>query len=594
MPIPDSVAELIDRFASARKEYHQGHYNETQTRIDYVNPFFAALGWDMDNHGGLSELLREVVHEDALKIGGTTKAPDYSFRTGGARKFFLETKKPSVTLNVKEEPAYQLRRYAWTAKLPISILTNFEEFAVYDGRVLPDRKDSPKKARLDYFKFTEYADRWDELTARFSKEAALSGAFDHYVEQARDKRLSLPVDTAFLAEISGWREKLARSIIANNPALAPRELNYAVQMIIDRIIFLRISEDRGVETQYRLEPLRNGARVYPRMLELFRHADARYNSGLFHFEKEKGRDQPDDVTPHLILEDRPLKEIIASLYYPESPFEFSVFPADILGQVYEQFLGKVIRVFGKTAEVEEKPEVKKAGGVYYTPTYIVAYIVENTVGKLVAGKTPAQVAKLTILDPACGSGSFLIGAYQFLLDWHLKYYTENSREKWTKGKNATIYQVKKDTVGGEIWRLTTAEKKRILLNNLYGVDIDAQAVEVTKLSLLLKVLENESSELIDNTLSLYKERALPDLENNIKCGNSLIGPDFYVDKDPALFDLEARLKLNAFDWKAGFPKITAAGGFDAVIGNPPYIRIQTMKEWAPLDVEFYKIAVVAQ
>ncbi len=187
----------------------------------------------MDNHGGLSEVLREVVHEDALKIGGTTKAPDYSFRTGGARKFFLETKKPVVALNVKEEPAYQLRRYAWTAKLPVSILTNFEEFAVYDGRVLPEQKDSPKKARLDYFKFTEYADRWDEMTARFSKDAVLSGAFDRYAADARDKRLSLPVDAAFLAEISGWREKLARSIIGNNPALAPRELNYAVQMIID-------------------------------------------------------------------------------------------------------------------------------------------------------------------------------------------------------------------------------------------------------------------------------------------------------------------------------------------------------------------------
>ncbi len=572
MPLPDSVAELIERFEDNRSEYHKGHYNETQTRIDYVNPLFAALGWDMDNHGGLSELLREVVHEDALKIGGTTKAPDYSFRTGGARRFFLETKKPSVTLNVKEEPAYQLRRYAWTAKLSVSILTNFEEFAVYDGRVLPDRKDSPKKARVDFFKFTDYADRWDEMAARFSKDAVLSGAFDRYAEEARDKRLSLPVDAAFLAEISGWRKKLAQNIIQNNAGLAPRALNYAVQMIIDRIIFLRISEDRGVEPDFLLQPLLNrGGPVYARLLDIFHRADARYNSGLFHFKTEPGREGPDDVTPHLSIDDGPLKEIIASVYYPESPFEFSVFPADILGQVYEQFLGKVIRVSGKTAEVEDKPEVKKAGGVYYTPTYIVDYIVRNTVGKLVEGKTPAQVAKLTILDPACGSGSFLIGAYQFLLDWHLKYYTENDRAKWAKGKNATIYQFRKDAVQGEIWRLTTAEKKRILLANIYGVDIDTQAVEVTKLSLLLKVLEGESAELIDNSLKLFKERALPDLENNIKCGNSLIGPDFYEGKDAGDFDLDSRLKINAFDWKSAFPKIMGDGGFDAAVGNPPYI-----------------------
>jgi len=571
MPLPDAIAELVERFSAERGEYHKGHYNETQTRIDYVNPLFTALGWDMDNHAGLSELLREVVHEDAIKIGGTTKAPDYSFRAGGTRKFFVETKKPAVRLFLTESPAFQLRRYGWTVKMPLSILTNFEEFAVYDTRVAPDKKDAAKIARLEYFKYTDYEGKWDSLVARFSRDAVFSGAFDRYAEEAREKRISVPVDKAFLAEISGWREKLAGNIVKNNPGLGSRELNYAVQMIIDRLIFLRISEDRGAEPDHLLQPLMNrGGPVYPRLLDIFRHADARYNSGLFHFEAEKGREGPDDVTPHLTIDDRPLREIIASVYYPESPFEFSVFPADILGQVYEQFLGKVIRVSGGTADVEDKPEVKKAGGVYYTPTYIVDYIVRQTVGKLVDGCTPTQVSKLTILDPACGSGSFLIGAYQFLLDWHLRYYLDYAKEKSAKGKNPTIYLFKKTDDGSEVWRLTTAEKKRILLNNIYGVDIDTQAVEVTKLSLLLKVLEGESAELIDNSLKLFKERALPDLEANIKCGNSLIGPDFYADKDMALFDLDAQIKINTFDWKRGFPEVMKAGGFNAVIGNPPW------------------------
>ena len=575
MPIPDSVAQLVDNFAANRSEYHKGDYNETQTRIDYVNPLFAALGWDMDNQEGLSELLREVIHEDKIKIGGHSKAPDYSFRTGGARKFFVETKKPGVNLYLLEAPAFQLRRYAWTVKMPVSILTNFEEFAVYDTRVRPDQKDAAKTARLDYFKYTDYAEKWDEIEARFSRDAVFSGAFDKYAAEARDKRIAVPVDVAFLGEISGWRETLARNIALNNPGLGSRELNYAVQMTIDRIIFLRISEDRGAEPDFLLQPLQNkGGAVYPRLLDIFRRADARYNSGLFHFGAEAGRDNPDTVTPHLTLDDRPLKEIIGSIYYPESSFEFSVFPADILGQVYEQFLGKVIRVSGHTAEVEDKPEVKKAGGVYYTPTYIVDYIVRNTVGKLVEGKTPAQVSKLTILDPACGSGSFLIGAYQFLLDWHLRYYLDQDRAKYAKGKSATIYLFKKDPKTGEVWRLTTAEKKRILLNNIYGVDIDTQAVEVSKLSLLLKVLEGESAELIDNSLKLFKERALPDLENNIKCGNSLIGPDFYEGKDMALFDLDAQLKINTFDWNTGFPSVMKSGGFDAVIGNPPYVILE--------------------
>ena len=183
--------------------------------------------------------------------------------------------------------------------------------------------------------------------------------------------------------------------------------------------------------------LLNGSNVYRRLLEIFRYADERYNSGLFHFQKEKDRPElPDELTPMLTIDDKLLKDIIRRLYYPESPYEFSVLPADILGQVYEQFLGKVIRLTSEhRAVVEEKPEVRKAGGVYYTPTYIVDYIVKNTVGKLLEDKTPKQASKLHILDPACGSGSFLLGAYQHLLDWHRDWYMNNDPQKWASGKN---------------------------------------------------------------------------------------------------------------------------------------------------------------
>ncbi|NTW59545.1 MAG: N-6 DNA methylase, partial [Nitrospirae bacterium] len=216
---------------------------------------------------------------------------------------------------------------------------------------------------------------------------------------------------------------------------------------------------------------------------------------------------------------------------------------------------------GHQAKVEEKPEVRKAGGVYYTPKYIVDYIVKNSVGKLVEDKKPKDVEKLRILDPACGSGSFLIGAYQHLLDWHQEWYVKDDPKKWATGKNPTLYQVQ----GGD-YRLTTTERKRILLNSIYGVDIDSQAVEVTKLSLLLKVLEGETRQTLQSTF--LHERALPDLGDNIKCGNSLIGPDFY--QQQTMLDDEERLRINVFDWEKEFSEIMKAGGFDAVIGNPPY------------------------
>ena len=190
--------------------------------------------------------------------------------------------------------------------------------------------------------------------------------------------------------IEGWRTDLARNLALRNPKLSQRELNFAVQRIIDRIIFLRICEDRGIEDYGRLRALINGDRIYPRLAQLFEEADDRYNSGLFHFKTEKGRHEaPDELTLASTSTTSSSGTSSSGLYYPDSPYEFSVLPADILGQVYEQFLGKVIRLTeGHRAVVEEKPEVKKAGGVYYTPTYIVDYIVQNTVGKLLEGKTP--------------------------------------------------------------------------------------------------------------------------------------------------------------------------------------------------------------
>ena len=602
MTAPKEIVKLVERFDHNRDQYTSGNYNEAQLRQEFLNPFFSCLGWDVENRQGYAEPYKEVIHEDAIKIGSATKAPDYAFRIGGTRKFFVEAKNASV--NVKEDilPSYQLRRYAWSAKLPLSILTDFEEFAVYDCRTKPLKTDKASTSRLRYVTYKEYITDWDSIASVFSKEAVLKGSFDKYAETIRGKKGTAEVDDAFLKEIESWRDLLAKNIALRNPKLSQRELNFAVQRTIDRIIFLRICEDRGIEQYGRMMALMNGERVYRRLHEQFQRADEKYNSGLFHFEPEKNRpEQPDELTPNLHIDDKPLKDIIGGLYYPDSPYEFSVLPADILGQVYEQFLGKVIRLTaGHQARVEEKPEVKKAGGVYYTPTYIVDYIVKNTVGKLLAPEpsppsqgegtegvskskppkplTPKDASKLRILDPACGSGSFLIGAYQYLLDWHRDWYVNDGPEKHASGKSATIFR----GPGGE-WRLTTTERKRILLNSIYGVDIDSQAVEVTKLSLLLKVLEGENEQTISQQLKMFHERALPDLGSNIKCGNSLIGPDFYEGKQLSLLDDEEKNRINVFDWKKEFKEIMDTGGFDAVIGNPPYVDIKSLPT---SDVEY--------
>ena len=608
MTAPKEIVDLVERFESNLASYKSGPYNETQVRREFVDPFFKALGWDIDNEQGFAEAYKDVIHEDAIKIGATTKAPDYSFRIGGQRKFFLEAKKPSIDIKDDIHPAFQLRRYAWTAKLPLSIITDFEEFSVYDCRVKPDKTDKASNARILYLNYKDYLTRWEEIAGIFSKDAILKGSFDKYAADKKNKRGTTEVDAAFLEEIAGWREILARNIALRNADLSTKDLNYAVQAIVNRIVFLRICEDRGIERYMRLQDLLNGERVYPRLCEFFRRADERYNSGIFHFEREPGRESPDTLTLTLNIDDKPLKEIIKRLYYPDSPYEFSVLPAEILGQVYEQFLGKVIRLTeGHRAVVEDKPEVKKAGGVKYTPVYIVENIVGNTLGHILKGKTPLEVVLISVLDPACGSGSFLIVAYQHLLDWHREWYIQNlvpllqngvkpssleirrllpGIETGKKGRKKEpelpIYQGR----GGE-WKLKTAERKRILLNNIYGVDIDRQAVEVTKLSLLLKVLEGENEESISKQLTIFSERALPDLGENIKCGNSLIGWDILNDK-PGLGQEEIE-RINPFDWEKEFPEIFQRGGFDVVIGNPPYVRQEGLVEFKGYFQKHYRV-----
>lgn len=604
-PAPAIVHKLVETFEQNLDSYRSTK-NETELRREFLDKFFTALGWDVSNEKAYDEAGKEVVHEFSVEISGQQKKADYAFRVGRGDKFdfLVEAKKPSVKIEASQDAAFQIRRYGWSAKLPINILTDFEHFAVYDCRAKPSYEDKASFGRILLIHYKEYVERWDEIASIFSPEAVRQGSFAKYAEGIKGKKGTADVDDAFLQEIERWRELLAKNIALRNEEIDIAGLNYAVQMTIDRIVFLRICEERGIEAENQLLDIANSDDAYRELGELFKRADTKYNSGLFHFKKEKEQaSRADDLTLELEIDDKVLKDIISNLYYPKSPYAFLYIPADILGQVYERFLGKVIRLTaGHQAKVEEKPEVRKAGGVYYTPTYIVDYIVKNTVGKLVEGEgrltakstksakdlknlsglsalsgskglSPADVAKLKIVDPACGSGTFLLGAYQFLLDWHLNWYMNDDVEKWEKQK--AIWKVESG------YRLTTSKKKEILLNNIHGVDIDAQAVEVTKLSLLLKVLENASGQM-----GLGIERVLPDLGNNIKCGNSLIGFDYF--EGQLLPDEEERARVNPFDWKNEFKDVFAKGGFDVVIGNPPYIRIQAMQEWASSQVEFFK------
>ena len=401
----------------------------------------------------------------------------------------------------------------------MSILTDFEELGVYDCTRRPRPSDKASRARINQFRCEEYPDRWRELWDIFSREAVWSGAFDQYAASKR-KRGTSEVDVEFLKEIDGWREAIARSLALRNADLSPEDLNAAVQLTIDRVVFLRMAEDRGLEPYEQLLKLSERPDIYRRFIhELCRRADQKYNAGLFHFEKEEGLSEaPDRVTPRLSIDDKVLKPILQGLYFAHgSPYHFGVLPVEILGTIYERFLGKVIRLtVGHQAKVEEKPEVRKAGGVYYTPAYIVDYIVRETVGRRIEGRSPAQLAgvketpRFRVLDMACGSGSFLLAPTGIF--WTIASNgTPRTNRKRKRGPSAR-------TLRNDHWRLTIEEKKRILTTHIFGVDIDPQAVEVTKLSLLLKVLEGENEQTMDQQLRLFHELgpAQPGREHQVR------------------------------------------------------------------------------
>jgi hypothetical protein len=617
----DEIAKLCQYFATNREAFIAPTIKEAQVRQALIDPLFEALGWDVHNAQHNAPQYMEVIYNPSLDDEGERKEPDYAFRIGQTVKYFAEAKKCGVNINADPGPAYQLRRYGWSARVALSILTDYEELGVYDCTRRPRPGDKASCARIQYFRFEEYPDRWRELWDVFSREAVWSGAFDQYAASKR-KRGTSEVDVEFLKEIEGWRDALARNIAIRNKDLSPDDLQAAVQLTIDRVVFLRMAEDRGIETYEQLLTLCERPDIYARfMRDLCRRADEKYNSGLFHFQKESGVSEPPDrITPDLTVDDKVFKPILQSLYFAHgSPYHFGVLPVEILGTVYERFLGKVIRLTaGHQAKVEEKPEVRKAGGVYYTPAYIVDYIVKQTVGRQIEGRSPAQLAgnvaqrlsavergnvaqrpsavergpqpggavphkqPFRVLDMACGSGSFLLGAYRCLLDHCLKWCIEHKPETQKKA-------VYKDPRNGH-WRLTIEEKKRILTTHIFGVDIDPQAVEVSKLSLLLKVLEGETDQTVAQQMRLFHDRALPNLSDNIKCGNSLIGPDYFTGR--LIIDPDEMKRVNPFDWKQGFPEVFnvaqppsavdldnsqagapvphAGPGFECIIGNPPY------------------------
>jgi len=577
----ERVGKLAQDFNSNKDFYLSAKYQEPEVRKDFIDKFLIALGWDVNHERQKNPFKQEVKVEQTVPTGKTQRRADYAFFiTPNFRDpcFFIEAKKPCRNIDNPDD-CFQTIRYGWNANTPIAVLTDFEQLLILDTRYRPDI-DTAKAQIIKQYHYSDYqkSEKFAEIFYLFGRDAVANKSLEEFAETLPKRRGKAvqrglfkggwqPVDESFLEELDSFRDALARNFKNHNPKLDSETLTEVTHRTIDRLVFLRFLEDKLIETKNHVAEFGDKGNPWIEFIALCRRLDNVYNGIVF---------RKHDILdmPTFKVDETQFADLCEELAHINSPYDFNSIPIHILGSIYERFLGKVIIATAKRAHVEEKPEVRKAGGVYYTPDYIVSYIVDNTVGKLIAGKSPTQIAKMRFADIACGSGSFLISIYALLLRYHRDWYNEHPKN----AENAGC--VKRDD---GYWHLSLKQKREILLNNIYGVDVDHQAVEVAQLSLYLKLLEEETTASARQYQLELRETLLPSLDKNIVCGNSIVGMDIL---DSHLFPSDEERKLNPMDFEARFPEIMRNGGFDAIVGNPPYIQL-SMKEFRNETVNNY-------
>ncbi|HHC7171538.1 TPA: N-6 DNA methylase [Vibrio parahaemolyticus] len=538
---------LVDKYQKDIDFYRSAKYNETQLRTDFLDQLFSILGWDITNAAGKPTNEREVLVEEGLKAkaGENTKKPDYTFRLFSERKFFLEAKKPNVNVSTAIEPALQVRRYGFTAKLKISVLSNFEYTAIYDCSNPVKETDTVANSRIKLYHFTELVDNFDEINKLVGRESVYTGQFDNEWLEIENKILKFSVDDLFLKQINDWRLRLASEFLQIKKELSEEELNDLVQNYINSIVFLRVCEDRDLEDYETLYHFAQ-AKDFQSLVNKLKSSDKKYNSGLFALAY---------IDELINNADSCIWSIIEQLYFPQSTYSFSVFSSDILGNIYEIFLSEKVRVdeFGNVKIQPKEEHIDR--DVVTTPTHIVKEIIRNTVVEYCKDKSDVEILNSKFADIACGSGAFIIEVFQSLQDILVDYYLKHDKSK--------LQQLSEHT-----YKLKLQVKKEILCKCIYGIDKDYNATKACAFGLLLKLLEGESKETIGNTTPI-----LPALDGNILFGNSLIDSKDKVKQEDVC-------TINPFD--------LLDHKFDVIVGNPPYMATEHMNQLIPKEFEIYK------
>jgi len=572
------LQELIDKYQLFKKQGRLDLSSE-ETMRTWINEFLAIFDWDVQD---TSQILQEKALSKEEKarlaeIGSISTRPDYTFRRGKEKITFLDAKGIYVNLETDAEAAFQIKSYGWSIVAPCAFITNFEEFVIYDCTYLPKQEQPANFGRI-YLKIDGYIDNFEVFESHLLKSNVLKGLLSQrYSDTLKGEReiQKISPDLLFAQQLSGFRLTLANKILVSNRNLINGNsefLAYISQVVINRIIFIRICEARKIEKEGLLKDFLNADFWNSFKSSSYNDFYEHYDGPLF------DRIQ---AIHEIVIPNDVFNELIDLLYYP-SPYRFDVIPAKLLSDIYEIFLSKKLVIEGCTVLEKLKLEYIKTKGAVSTPQYLVQDLLKRTVSKgnlLSDGLTGMFQTRL--LDFACGSGIFLVELFDYLQNIIVEYYTNYPDDSFSD-----LFYANESAI-----TLTIEGKRKLISDCIFAVDIDPEAVEVARMSLSLKVIDN--IEFCENyqEIGVFGNQILSKVGNNVKCGNTLVSFDI-TERFPDINQNETQLlKTNPFDWnsKTGFADIFyEKGGFDYIIGNPPYVEVKNYNEEYPFMHQYIK------
>jgi methylase of polypeptide subunit release factors len=561
--LKEKLEELIENFVTE----NGWQQNEDHIQTFYTIKLLECLGWN-----GRNAKIKKAQDIKNQKFPDITLKNDENFPL-----LIIESKTAVKTERLDEgypklKFSDQLIRYCADAGIYWGVLTNFVEWRVYNShthRLYKNKKYAFHKLLWKNSKKENYIDILSDEGLDFLFNMSVKslcqnqGCWDSDpVYRPLQKDLDEKEQKGkFFISLKSWRNSLVNCIKSLDHKHAVN-VDVVAQKILDRLIFIKICRDRGIIGQDILSEVLHATQKYEILKVKFQRMNELFNSELF------SKDEIDGLNIK--------NEIIEPILKGINEIDFSKLNAHIIGEVYENFLGEL----QKSLELTSGGNKRQLQGIYYTPQYIVKYIVENTIGENLRNvKSEEEIEKLKVIDIACGSGSFLICVFDAFYEAY---------KRINKGQTLFDFDI----------------KRKILQNNIYGVDLDERAIEITKLNLMIKALEGTKPE------TLTGQHLLPNLNFNIRRGNSLVSivsttilasqqskldeilvlkSKFYQNEKNVLeqifvtenyvyqkllndTQITATLKENLFNFEVAFYDVIKDGGFDAVVGNPPYLR----------------------